>query len=92
MDEALVAWADEIVFVNKDNYDQVTQWGEKKFDLTGKAVYVLNVPDRFQYRDPQLLEIIKQQLKDKGFPEHNGIQTIPQDPEAVAGYRGQRED
>lgn len=92
IDEALVAWADEIVFVNRDNYEQATQWGTPKLDLSGKSVFVLNVPDRFSFRDPALVEAIQNELQKAGFPKDVNVQSISQDPEAVQGYRGQRED
>lgn len=92
IDDALIAWADEIVFVNPDNYKMVTEYGTPKYDLTGKDVIILNIPDRFQFRDPTLLTEIRKQLIAAGVSEDNGVPTVPQDPEAVAGYRGQRED
>ena len=55
MDDTLVLWADEIVFMN--------QWmlheAKSKYDLEDKKLVVLNIPDRFPYRDPKLVELIK---------------------------------
>jgi predicted protein tyrosine phosphatase len=65
VDEVSLAWAPEIVFVNEANYDDV----RRRFDLRTKAVYVLNVPDNFQYRDPELVKILHQELKNVGFLE-----------------------
>lgn len=56
----LVAWADEIVFVNKENHEETC----KNFDLSNKNVKVLNIPDQFEHMNPRLIEIIKEQYID----------------------------
>jgi len=56
IDEGLVEWADEIVFMNQWMRDEVG----RKFDLKGKDKQVLDIPDRYPYRDPELIELIKQ--------------------------------
>ena len=60
--EALVEWADEIVFVEQYNYDRV------KHDIIklNPAVliakcYVLDVPDIYNFNDPVLVSICKGQ-------------------------------
>jgi predicted protein tyrosine phosphatase len=62
--EALVCWADEIVFVNKENYRQVEE--ELKEILTEdgmKKIKVLDIPDDYMFNDPELLEICKEQYQ-----------------------------
>ena len=62
--EALVCWADEIVFVNKENYRQVEK--ELKDILTEdgmKKIKVLDIPDDYMFNDPELLEICKEQYQ-----------------------------
>lgn len=62
--EALVCWADEIVFVNKENYRQVEK--ELKDILTEdgmKKIKVLDIPDNYMFNDPELLEICKEQYQ-----------------------------
>lgn len=54
--EALIAWADEIVFVNNVNYHEVCETFDKR--LERKDVVVLNVPDNYEWNDPVLQEII----------------------------------
>jgi len=49
----LVEWADEIVFVNPENYNAVLHM----VDL--KKVKVLNIPDDYDYRDAWLLSVCK---------------------------------
>lgn len=46
----LIAWAQEIVFVNKDNFDQV----KEGFSLEGKTVIVLDIPDNHEHMAPEL--------------------------------------
>ncbi len=61
--EALVKWADEIVFVNEENYLHVKDELEKLNIL--HKVYVLNIPDMYNFNDPKLLEICKEQYNNK---------------------------
>jgi predicted protein tyrosine phosphatase len=61
--EALVIWADEIVFVNEENFRDV-----KKDIETLKALnktYVLDIPDMYNFNDPELLKICKEQYDNK---------------------------
>lgn len=60
----LVAWAQTIVFVKKDNADSVA----KRFDLeslaeAGKEIITLDIPDQYEHMDPWLIRIIKEQLE-----------------------------
>lgn len=57
MDDVLIEWADKIVFVNKENY----KYAERDFDLGKKKVVVLDIPDSFAFRDPELMSIIETQ-------------------------------
>ncbi len=61
--EALVMWADEIVFVNEENFRDV----KKDIEALGALykTYVLDIPDMYEFNDPKLLEICKQQYESK---------------------------
>ena len=59
VDEVLLAWAERLVFVNKENFEEVS----RVFNISQKQSLVLDIPDRFQFRDPKLVTIINQQLK-----------------------------
>ena len=59
--EALVLWADEIVFVNKNNYLPVRKELEM-LDVLEKCV-ILDIPDNYGFNDPKLIEICKEQYK-----------------------------
>lgn len=60
--EALITWADEIVFVNADNLIELD--GEEKVLISDldKIISVLNVPDEFDWGTPQLEDIIFDQF------------------------------
>ena len=61
--EALLLWADEIVFVNKSNYRSVAlDLAEMKIDED--KIFVLSIPDIYNFNDPKLVEICKQQYKE----------------------------
>ena len=57
----LLLWADEVVFVNAENYKRVCE----KFDLdTFKCkVRTLNIPDQYPHMDPQLQQHFKEQYE-----------------------------
>lgn len=57
--EALVHWADEVVFVNKENWEEVKDTPIFKV----KKVTILNLPDEYERNDPELIETIKSQYK-----------------------------
>jgi len=61
--EALVKWADEIVFVNNENFRHVES-DLKKFNIIDKC-YVLDIPDMYEFNDPELLKICKEQYENK---------------------------
>ena len=59
--EALLLWADEIVFVNEENYLNVHHYLEE-YNLIDKS-YFLNIPDMYSFNDPELVEICKEQYE-----------------------------
>lgn len=67
VDQVLLNWARVIVFANPENYERVK---ERKLEMAGD-VFVLNVPDRFPYRDPKLVEYIRVELESAGFPKRS---------------------
>lgn len=57
VDEVLIEWADEIVFMQTSHLERV----RNQFDLPSDKKYiVLNIPDDFCYRDPTLINLIKE--------------------------------
>lgn len=61
--EALVKWADEIIFVNQENFRDVYS-DLKQYNLLDKC-YVLDIPDIYNFNDPELLKICKEQYDNK---------------------------
>lgn len=56
VDEALVHWADEVVFMMPEHLEHFMNL----FPRTPKPSVVLNIPDRYAYRDAELVRLIKQ--------------------------------
>lgn len=61
----LIAWAQLIVFVNKENYEEAMCVFKDEDNAADKLVnsIVLNIPDEFSYKHPKLLAAFKTQLK-----------------------------
>lgn len=57
VDQVLINWADLVISVNPDNTIRLA-----RFDLSQAQVLTLNIPDKYKFRDPELVEIIKEQL------------------------------
>jgi predicted protein tyrosine phosphatase len=50
----LLLWADEVVFVKDENYEQVAS--KFDFDTFHCVVKVLNIPDNYQHMHPELVK------------------------------------
>ena len=62
MDVVHIYWADEIVFVEQDVYEQaLSEFPDK---LKNKKIVVLALPDTFEWNDPELVANIKKQYAD----------------------------
>jgi predicted protein tyrosine phosphatase len=62
----LVAWADEIVFVNKENHEQFVKHTDKQM-LESLNIKVLNIPDCYEHMHPKLIEAFNEQYEPSGF-------------------------
>jgi len=56
VDNVMLEWADEIVCMEK-YHEQMIRMLFPDYD---KEITVLDIPDRFRYRDPELIEMIKE--------------------------------
>lgn len=63
VDEVLIEWSDEIVCMEQDHKDALMQ----RFPNLDKAITVLNVPDRYEFRDDGLVRICREILTEKEF-------------------------
>jgi len=61
LSERLMDWADEIVFVNKTNYEQACY----DFDMEAYKDYtkVLNIPDQYPHKDAKLIKAFEEQYE-----------------------------
>jgi len=53
LDEILIEWADEIVIMESSQLNTIKK-------LTNKPIVVLDLPDYFSFREPELLTLIKE--------------------------------
>lgn len=61
----LINWAEKIVFVNPENYEQLLDNFLEHQELVEKIEQkkiVLNIPDHYEYMDPQLQRLFETQL------------------------------
>ena len=57
VDDVLVEWADMIICADRDKYNLLkSSFGDR---LGDKPVYNFNIPDVYQYKEPELIEIIQ---------------------------------
>lgn len=62
IDDVLMEWADEIIFVNQENFDEVESMMPEEFEEHKHKMLVMDIPDNFEAFDPTLMGIIKRQL------------------------------
>ena len=62
--EALIHWADEIIFVDKFAYHEAEREALAEIKRLGKEVRILNIPDKYGYSEGALREAcLKQYLE-----------------------------
>jgi len=65
----LINWAQKIVFVCRDNYSEALELfkdtGDLHYQLITKSV-VLDIPDQYEYMEPDLVEQFNMQLFNQG--------------------------
>lgn len=71
VDQVLLNWAARVVFVNSENYERTL---ERKLRLPAN-VYVLDVPDRYAFREPELVQAIDAELRKAKFPRFEPTST-----------------
>ena len=55
VDRVLLEWADEIVVMSAQQAEQIRAMLEDE-----KPIVVLGIPDNFRYRDPELIQLIRE--------------------------------
>jgi len=59
VDEVLVTWADVVVCVSPEIADVF------KYKYKHQAIIILDIPDIYPYKDPELMELIKKEVDNK---------------------------
>ena len=67
VDQVLLEWADEIVCMDALQTDMIKKDLENH-GIDNKPVHNLKIPDNFEYRNPELLKIIKEKCYELYFP------------------------
>lgn len=61
----LILWADQIFFVNKENYNEACRTFEEYentlANMKAKS-QVLNIPDNYEYNNPELIKYLEEQV------------------------------
>lgn len=57
--EVLISWADEIVFVHQQNFEDV-ELRLKELDVINKC-HILDIEDNYGFNDPKLIQLCKEQ-------------------------------
>lgn len=60
----LIAWADEIVFVNDHNYRKFVAALEDPDMLGALTIRVLDIPDQYEHMHPEMVEEFRKQYED----------------------------
>lgn len=63
--QALIWWADEIVFVNQENFDDLGDLEKLEIEDVGVKVTVLDVHDDFDWNDPELQALLLEEYMEK---------------------------
>lgn len=64
VDEVLLEWAEKIICADADIYQHlVTRFNDR---LEDKTIYNFNIPDIYEYKNKELLEIIEEQCIKQG--------------------------
>ena len=59
----LISWADEVVFVNEDAFQDAIRVKEFALFLEGIPIKVLDIPDTFEHMHPELVDAFEQQYE-----------------------------
>lgn len=63
--QALIWWADEIVFVNQENFDDLGDLEKLEIEDVGVKVTILDVHDDFDWNDPELQALLLKEYTEK---------------------------
>jgi predicted protein tyrosine phosphatase len=64
LSEALLVWADEVVFVDDASWDELSEDEKEMVRTFAKSMMVLNIPDDFDYGNETLAKVCLEQYND----------------------------
>jgi len=64
-DAVMLEWADEVVCMTKEQKDYTMAQLAMHKHILGKRVLCLDIPDNFGYRDPELVQLIRDRYTEK---------------------------
>lgn len=62
VDEVLLSWADMVVFMEASHFRAVKEDSALARHIEDKTCVVLNIPDKYEYRQPELVELIRTRM------------------------------
>lgn len=62
VDQVSLHWADEIVCMTRSHKYKLEEL-MKKYDVDDVSLYCLDIPDTFEYRNPELMKLIAERYK-----------------------------
>jgi predicted protein tyrosine phosphatase len=65
VDTVLLSWCDEIVCMEQEHVRPIEEMLKNVLGGKDKKIIVLDIPDQFAYRDPQLVELVKRRYAEK---------------------------
>lgn len=64
IDEVLITWADEVICMDDQQKDRVLEILNKTDDIYEYEIKVLNIPDRYKFRDKNLIKLITDKCRE----------------------------
>lgn len=65
IDEVFITWADKVVCVDEGHAEEIRR--KYALILDEKDIDVLHIPDIYGFRNPELVKIVEEKLKEKGY-------------------------
>ena len=65
LSEALILWADILVFVNSDNFNEAIFHNEELEDIIRQKAIILSIEDDFEFNNPVLKQMLLRQFSDE---------------------------
>lgn len=62
LDEVALRWCDEVVCADDEHAERVKEL-MREWNVESKPIVNLRIPDRFEYRSPKLVKMIKERYK-----------------------------